>query len=270
MLIPAPGKLFVAIDLSQAETWIVAYSAGEGRMKDALKNGDIHCQTASLAVYNDALGKDYNDKKHPHWKTIIGKNQRYIGKKTNHASSYGMGEYRFMQTVNQESDETGITISLAEAKTFLPKWHAFYYCIKPWHKSLQHELSNNQRSLTTVYGRQRRFFGEWGDPLFKEAYAFKPQSTVGDHVMGYIQKDVNKEGGIKGIFRKFVKDQKEIGICNTSHDSVMLEVPKDSARDIGLECKSLMERPLRINAETFTIPADLEIGERWGELEKVA
>lgn len=276
IFVPSPGCLFISIDLSQAETWIVAHLANEPRMKDALKNGDIHIQTASLAVYKTQLGDSYNLKSHPHWQTDIGKNQRYIGKKTNHAASYGEGPYRFVQTVNQESDETGITIGNLQGTSYMKAWHEFYYNIKEvFHKGIVDSLTRNQRVLETPYGRKRRFYNEWGDRLFKEAYAYIPQSSVADHAFGAIQNGINGVGGIRGIYQTFVRGTTQnrntkIKICNTAHDSVLIEVPSENARDIGLECKNLMMRPLMVNGEVFTIPADLEIGDRLGEnMEKV-
>jgi hypothetical protein len=49
----------------------------------------------------------------------------------------------------------------------------------------------------------------------------------------------------------------------------MLEVPKEVAYEVGERVRATLYRPLIINGEEVTIPVDLEIGERWGELEKV-
>jgi len=46
-----PGQLLANFDLSQAESWVVAYLANEERMKDALANGDIHTETAGNALF---------------------------------------------------------------------------------------------------------------------------------------------------------------------------------------------------------------------------
>jgi DNA polymerase I-like protein with 3'-5' exonuclease and polymerase domains len=56
-------------------------------------------------------------------------------------------------------------------------------------------------------------------------------------------------------------------IVNQSHDSIVSDVPREAVDDVKEPVKLLLERPLVINGEEFTIPVDVEIGEVWGELE---
>jgi hypothetical protein len=57
-------------------------------------------------------------------------------------------------------------------------------------------------------------------------------------------------------------------MCNTAHDSVILEVPVEDVGSVVPEVIALLRRPLVIKGEEFTIPVDAEVGERWGELEE--
>jgi len=58
-----------------------------------------------------------------------------------------------------------------------------------------------------------------------------------------------------------------IKIINQSHDSIVAEVPNEMVDDVKEPVKLLLQRPLVVNGEEFTIPVDTEIGEVWGELE---
>lgn len=249
LFIAPSGKTFISMDLSQAETWIVAFTAREESMKDALLNGDIHRRTAS-AIFEKS-------------EESISKEERYIGKRLNHALSYRMSAEQLFKVFNKDAQGTGVILSLAQAKIYRDKWHNFYK-IKSWWSELELQLSKN-RTLTTVYGRRRIFYGRWGDALFKEATAFIPQSTVADHAYGAIQEGVNGEGGIIRIHLD-CKKETNFRLVHSAHDSIMLEVPLGSERvayDILLRN---FKRPLNINGETFTIPVECDVGPIWGEM----
>lgn len=255
-MITAPkGKLLVACDLSQAETWVVAWLANEQNMKHFLTTSDIHTET----------GKEIFDK--PTLESVITE-ERYIGKQNNHANSYGMGPVRQAQIINKKSDEPPyVTVTIPQCRKFQQKWHGLFTGIHPWHLSLQSDLRSNNFTLVTPYGRKRQFFGNWDESLWKKAYSFIPQSTVSDHFHGCVQRELGIEGGLLGVYKTICTD--EIKLVNDAHDSCMLEVPQNVAFEIGEKVRQQLRRPCIINGEEVTIPVDLEIGERWGELEKV-
>jgi len=123
--------------------------------------------------------------------------------------------------------------------------------------------------MQTVYGFRRKFWGIYGDDLKKEMTAFEPQSTVADHMHGAIQPELGIRGGNLAIYQDIVLPSKgDIAIVNTAHDSVMLEVPSPLVSEIVEQVVGLLKRPLVIKGETFTIPVDAEVGERWKEMEK--
>lgn len=271
--IAKPDHLLLAFDLSQAETWVVAHLANEQNMMEALKYGDIHSQTATV-LYDRA-----NDCKHKWTDCKDGKTcsvcgvsvttiERYAGKQNNHAQSYLMGPFKLAEVFNKNSDKPPyMIVSNAEAKVMSVKWHS-YYNLKPWWDDVKYKLDKNKRVMETVYGFRRTFFGQWGDELIKEATAFEPQSTVADHALGAIQKELGIKGGILEVSRLC----KRIGGArpvHTAYDSIMLEVHRDAVYDIAPQVYGLMLRPLVINGMEFTIPVDGEVGERWGEMEKI-
>lgn len=253
MLVAQKGSTLISCDLAQAEAWIVAYLSHDATMLDALKNGDIHRKTGAIIFEcaEDAVTKD----------------MRYLGKKSNHAFNYKQGAFKAAETINKESDKPPyITVNVKQTKKFRENYLRAYR-IESWWLSIEEELKRN-RTLTTPYGRTRRFYGFWGDDLFKEAVAFKPQSTVGDHALGLIQKELGIRGGVKGVYEDLCRGSKEIRIVNTAHDSVVVECPTQLVDEVAPHIVALMHRPILIEGEECLIPVDCEVGERWGEMSK--
>lgn len=254
MIVAPKGKLLVACDLSQAETWVVAWLADEPNMKHFLLNSDIHTETAC-----ELFDKKFDD-------IIV--EERYIGKQNNHANSYGMGPERQAQVINKKSDQPPyVVVTVAQCKVYQKKWHGLFPNVQNnYHLDVREQLNRNM-TLITPYGRRRVFFQQWGKELWKAAYAHIPQSTVSDHFHGCVQPELGIKGGLLEIHRTICTH--EIKLINDAHDSCMLEVPSAIAQEIGQRVKETLRRPMVINGEEVTIPVDLEIGERWGELERV-
>ncbi len=276
-MVAAPkGVLLANFDLSQAESWVVAYLADEQKMKHALMYGDIHTETAGNALFFGTVGCEHIWKKQQDksyvcavCSRIVTEVMRYTGKRTNHASSYGMGPFRFAEVVNKESDQPPfVTISIAQAKQYSANWHSYYTGIAQWWKRIQYQLGID-RTIVTPYGFPRVFFGQWGDELFKEAYAFIPQSTVADHFNGAIQPELGLPGGLIEVRNRIRTKSLPARILNQSHDSCLILFKEECKDELLPLVHSTLLRPMVVEGEQFTIPVDCEIGERWGELEKI-
>ena len=261
MLRASPGKVLLAFDFSQAETWVVAHLANSKTMKEALHRAgtkfDIH-YTTTRGIY------DYAD-------TLIPTDdERYMGKKFNHSCSYRTSAQMVAHMINAESIYPPyMSISIASAKKLHAKWLNLYPEVPRWWMDVERKLEVS-RTLKTVYGRERKFYYRWGQELLKEATAFEPQSTVGDHCLGHVHPELGIEGGVRGIYYQIVKKfPNDVNILNTSHDSVIIESPVSISGEVAEKSYKLLRRPLIVNGEQFTIPVDAEQGERWGELEKM-
>jgi hypothetical protein len=286
MVCAPAGKTLIACDLSQAESWIVAYLASEENMKRALSTGDIHAESGVALFDQQYLGCEHKWKDEAEGakscllcKVEVVKTKRYIGKRYNHASAYRMKAPRAAQVINKDSDKAPyVTVTLKESEQFSNNWHS-YFKIKNWWADIEFRLSRNARTLVTAYGRERTFFAPWGDELFKEATAFEPQSVVADHFKGKLHPQLGIAGGLMEVYRQlvlpyncgdaFCTHVKCHKIINESHDSCMIEIPKGIEEELAPRLHSIVHRPLVVNGEQFTIPVDVEVGERWGELEKV-
>lgn len=264
-IICAPKDYYlISADLSQAETWVVAYLANEQKIKDALANGkkslgtDIHSVTA-IWFYNIPEGVLPSDQ------------QRYVGKKGNHQCSYRGGPYKLAESINKESDKPPfVTVSVAEAKQLHQRWLELFGKVQLWWFDIEEKIRRD-RTLVTCYRRQHKFYGMINDSLFKEATAFEPQSTIADHMLGAVQPELGIKGGLKGIYNNIVSPSKgEIRLTNTAHDSAILEVPKSIYREVAERVIKELKRPMMIKGEEFTVPVDIEYGEHWNEgMEKI-
>lgn len=277
IFIAPKGKLLVVVDLSQAESWVVAFLANEKNMKYALMFSDIHCQGGGVIFFEGSCNHDWVKATRSCKKcgATLTKDQRYLGKRRNHASSYKMGPDKAMRVINADSDKPPfISITKKESEAHHEKWHDFYK-VKGWWS----EVESKDRQMTTVYGRTRNFYGQWGDDLEREKIAFEPQSTVADHFNGQLHPQIQKEGGLVEIYKQLIKPywcgntyctHRECHkVINQSHDSCIMELPSENANDIGLQSMNLLLRPLVIKDEEFTIPVDGKIGDRWDEEESM-
>lgn len=259
MVIAAPGKVLCAFDLSAAEAWVVAYLANEPNMKRELAEGDIHSY-AACGIFDLPLPEGFGKERY----TFVSEDDRYIGKKMNHSCNYRTGPFKIAEFINKEGR---ITVSVADAKVFHAKWLSTFN-LHNWWAEVDFCAAGN-RVLTTTYGFRRKFWGIYNDDLKKQMTAFEPQSTVADHMNGVVHPELGIRGGSVGVYEDIVKPSNgEIRMCNTAHDSMMLEVPFGLVESVVPQVISLLRRPLVVKGEQFTIPVDAEVGERWKEMEK--
>lgn len=252
------GNVLVSCDLSQAETWIVAYLARDENMKHALKNDDIHSTTAK-AIFDI---KVEGSPKELYKNGIINKEQRYTGKRTNHATSYKMGPFEFVKRYNEDSDPP---INIGTAKRYQEAWHKLYPGVKNWWADTEHTLRTTGGMLTTPYGRRITFFGPL-DSYIKEAIACVPQSTVADHFRGRVQQHHPHDGGLRAIDLRLPAEAR---IVQQGHDSAVVECPEAIGLDVANIMKECLYRPIIINGEEVYIPVDGEMGYDWGNLDRI-
>ena len=237
MFVPDDGKVFIQADLSQAEARVVAYLAEETRMIEVFNSGgDIHQLTADTLPSNfTPSGSAYQNVDNP---------RRLFAKKHVHAFHYGEGVKVF--AIRAE-----ISVQLASA--IRDRYFDTFPNLRAWQLRVQSALGKSRR-MTTPMGRKRTFFGRWGEQLFREAYAFVPQATVGD-VLNYAM--------IK-MYKKFP----EVEFMLQIHDAFVIQVP---SIDVGIwvgRIKVAFDIPILINGKELVIPIDIKVGSNWDEMKK--
>lgn len=277
-LVADEGCVFLEVDKRQAEWVVVAYATGDANMISAVEQGiDVHTHTASLMFHVDPglikqEGKlvghntdadyirelrqdqlsEFYDARWPRTMSL-----RQCGKKSNHGLNYDEGPNGFA-LINE--------IEIPEAKRIVALYHQIYPGIRIWYESLKRELQRD-RTLTNCFGRSVRFMGQWGDDLWKSAYAMIPQSTVVDSL---------NDGMVR------IHDDPEL--CGTSgfnmdvmaqvHDSVLMQVPlefikkKENFDTITGKITDYTSPDITYNGRTFKIASDYKFGMNWGEAHK--
>lgn len=258
MVRASPGHYLLSIDLSQAEGWVVAYLANEPTMKKELQFGDIHSNTARYLYDLPDTATIKNG--------MMTEDQRFIGKKCNHAFNYLMSAEFCVDVINKEGR---LVVSLRDTKKFRNKYLELYR-LQNWWFSIEEELRNTH-TLTTPYGFTRRFYQTFGRDLYKEGTAFIPQSTIADHIYGRIQPQLGIKGGLLEVYNQILSRTNSIRLCQSAHDSGLFEVSEDlDVKEVYGDIAQYIKRPMVVNGEQFTIPCDAKWGPRWEEFEKVA
>lgn len=239
------GRVILQCDYKQAEAVVVAYLINDFKLKKLFQdsfgkrnsyckeNGlDVHKVTASMMYGVDIFN--------------VTKEQRNIGKRVRHATNYNMGPKTL-------ADNMGVT--LAEGKKLLQQFHDSCPQLKLWHSKIQHQLKKD-RTLINLLGRKHVFMGRMDDKLFRSAYAYQPQSTVGDLLN-------------KALVKLYRDYGSQLPILLQLHDASYTTPKKEEVGDAVKAMIECMLMPLTHNEETFTIDVDFSVGDNWGEMEEI-
>lgn len=236
------GKTLIQADYVQAEAVVVAYLIGDNRLKQMFTRSfglvgkerdpyDIHKLTAS-----EMFGIPF---------TEINKKQRDVGKTIRHSSNYAAGPGVLA---------TRLGVKMSDAKKLMELYHRANPLLRIWYQRIQAQLREN-RILVNLLGRKHKFLDRWGDSLFRSAYSFKPQSTVGDLLNKAMLNFYNTHGSIYDLLLQ-LHDAMYV-VCNEGEEDVC--------------CKRIydcMIIPIEINGELMTIDVDFKIGKSWGEMDE--
>jgi hypothetical protein len=268
--------MLLEFDLSGAEWVVVAYLSGDPNMLRVVEGGlQPHVETGKLISrapeelilqehsllgsttdpdeilqvrrtnIPDLLDGDYFL---PRTMTI-----RQAGKKGNHSLNYD-SRYRGFALTNEMPEPDAKVIVNAYRNDAYPG-------LVTWHESIRQELRDNNRTLTNLLGNKVRLLDQSGPDLWKAAYSYKPQSTVGDIVrraMVLMYEDNDSVG-------RLAKPKANV------HDSILVNYPVDPLdrllefvnRTVGY-----MSPELHCNGRTFKLGVDVKMGHNWGTMEK--
>lgn len=238
------GKVILQADYMQAEAVVVAYlindvklkklfsdSFGKDRVYRKENNLDVHKLTGAMMFRKDV--KDVTPE------------ERGIGKTIRHATNYSAGPAVLAARLD---------ISLKDAKLLLQTYHNACPQLNIWQARIQEELKKT-RTLTNLFGRRHYFLERWGDGLFRSAYSFIPQSTVGDLL--------NK------ALVKIYYETPELHIVLQLHDAIYVMIDEDKVEQSMSSMREMMVIPLQYKTEEFTIDVDFSVGKSWGEMDEI-
>lgn len=237
-------RIFVEIDLSQAETRFVAYDACESNLIGMLeRREDIHRYVAA-EIYNKAM-------------IDIVHGERQLGKKSGHGANYDMHENTFMDSCLKEMD---LVLSKPMATRVLGSYHRLFPGIKRWHGKIRNEIYAKRR-LDNPLGRVRYFFGRMDDNTYREGYAYRPQSTIPDITNALMN-------GLRG---QRTEGSMDFWLHCQTHDSITLSCETKHLNDINKFASNLdLWHPnIVLAAGRLRIPTETKFGRNLGELVKM-
>jgi uracil-DNA glycosylase family 4 len=259
LYVAPPGYEILQADYMQAEAVVVAFiirdlrlmkmfreSFGLTREERKRRGLDVHNLTAAMLHGIPARFEDRDDGVYLIFGAPISKNQRGQGKTIRHANNYSAGP-------GVVANRLGC--SMREAKDLQIQFHNSTPQLKLWHKSIQEELRRT-RTLTNLLGRKHKFLDKWGDSLFRSAYSFIPQSTVGDLLN-------------KSLCRFYYKYGKERSILLQLHDAIYILSPLGHREESMAMLRETMIEKLTYDKEEFYIDIDFSVGPNWGSLEEL-
>jgi len=238
-------------DLAKAEAHVVAYLTQDNNMITSFESGiDVHSFNASkiFGVPIEEVIHEAKTKKVDQKSTM-----RYMGKKVVHASNYSMGAQTFSDNLATEE----IFMSQSECKQLLQNYQDRFPGLRRWHRSIEDEVSQT-RILYNLFGRPRRFLGDMNAALFRNAYSYKPQSTVAELLNKGMIKCSNDP--------RLGKDGHDIRMNTTVHDSMVFSFHKSQIPNllkILLIIDEHMKHTFTYKGKSFTIGLDAKIGRQW-------
>lgn len=250
-----PGKIFIYRDFSQAEARVVAYLARCQYLIDIFEDPDrdIHKENAQRI-----FGIPIADVTHE---------QRFIAKKGVHSANYGVGAEKSALFANAEARDTwgkpgtGIIVSTSDMRRVLDTYFMLAPEIKGvfWHEVRQ-EL-NRTRTLTTLFGRKRTFFGRWeasdDSKFLNAAYSYKPQGTVGELCTRAMVE----------IDYLFQHENLPAQLMVNVHDSLLAQCDDNpsTVEEVAHTMEQGMRIPIECFGRTFYIPTDCKVGYNWAD-----
>lgn len=252
MFVADEGMEMVASDLEQAEDRVVVWKAGdEFAIEDYLEGRDPHWEHAKRLFGLDPE-LEYDAENPDHWTY-----RNRLAKHAKHAGNYGM---HYNKLYEMFLEQGFYEYALKDVRKLMEDQRRATPYIEAWKQWVRDQVSMN-RKMVTALGRVRYFYGRISDELFRAAYAFEPQSVVGE-LLNMAIRDVHDELHREGL-----------RVLMNVHDEMIVQVPEGTAGQFIPYIREVMERTFEIEdvygtKREISIPADFKVGPNWYDLKK--
>lgn len=251
-LVADPGMVLWYADYSQIEARIVAYDAGDARMIQVFESGgDIHKDNA-CRIYGVTLEG-------------VTPYLRQVAKTCVHALNYDILPKELMLSVNRKALETGLWISLDDAKRIRNLYREKFESVIEWQERQWRTICGKRlvkdRILTNPFGTSMVFMGpttgSGAEHTRKSAIAFVPQSTVPD-LMNPALAQLRNNPPVPGF-----------EVLLQVHDAMLGQAPAESVDEWMPAIRAAMDIPIPIRDYNVRVPVDVKVGPRWSEKDMV-
>jgi DNA polymerase I-like protein with 3'-5' exonuclease and polymerase domains len=258
--------MLLNFDKRGAEWIIVAYlSADENMLRIVTENKDAHSETGSLITglpieviqrERKLIGElsepnRIEELRRLHMPEMLDArfiprtmSVRQCGKKSNHGLNYDE-QFRTFALVNELEEK--------EAKRIIHLYrNVAYPGIPEWYREIQAELRDNDRVLTDLLGNKCFLMGNWNEDLFRQGYAYKPQSTVGRMVNRALSLAMDDEADF----------MQPMEILSQVHDNIVVQYPLDfeNMARMCIRMDEHMSPQLTHKGRTFALQTDCKVG----------
>lgn len=268
VLIPDPGMKFGNLDLEQGDARNVGaicwntfvHQMGEayaGAYLDACESGDLHTTNCRLIWPEKPWTGDLKTDK-PIAEEIFYRQDSYrqMSKKGGHGTNfYGtphtMARHLKVLTSIIADFQRRYFAAYPVIGSFEPKKNDPRRQLPNWHNSVAHQLRETG-TLTTMFGRRRRFWGRADDDAtLREAIAYEPQSMTADEI----------DTGLIKLWRAH-----RVQILLQVHDSILFQYPEaEEATIIPWALETLKHYITLEKDRRFVVPTEAKIGWNWGD-----
>jgi DNA polymerase-1 len=250
LYIPDSDFIFWQADLSAAESYVVAWDSGDPRMLEILTDHRTYRKDGpDKLLYHENIGSIILNIAP---EEIIGPN-RDLAKRVGHGWNYGMGPRKLVEIVNNALPNYPFVE--ANAKTCYQSLDNALGGVIAWRDRIRQQVQSS-RTIHNPFGRMRIFMGRLEEATYREAYAFIPQSTVGDTINLSMVELERRFGG-----------RTDVQLFGQVHDSVFGQCRGEVLDEVRAEIEEVLERPLPMECEglTLRIPCEFTSGANWKE-----
>lgn len=269
MVVADPGYIFFEPDFSQSDLWFMAYASGDQRLINNLLSGkDMHCLHGSFffKIPEDEFVQRYREGD----LFISGEptGLRYITKRIVHGKSYEMAGFTLYLLMgraacvaaakalgHKNAGEWGQTQLAHFCQGLLNAYDIMYPRLAAYKKEVAQDAIKNGNKITVARGRTRLFFGDLAN-----------DKNVGREAMAYVG-----QGGTAGNTNEALIDyyyrQPELSpalFMTQTHDSTLLQLPVPKLHTLANKFLTILQKPVELNGQTFTVPTAAKVGFSWG------
>jgi DNA polymerase-1 len=238
IIIARPNYKLIEMDYKQAEARLFAYLAQSKKLAEVCYSSDVYQKIAAMSEGKDfeEIEKEVRD----HYKMVV------------LAILYGMGDSSLAKTIGK---------SKRAATKLKNKFFKMFPAVTTWKQTITNELKE-KGFVTSIYGRKRRIpaiYSNYEDTRAeaeRQAVNFMVQSPTFDFV----------SKGLCRVYNKIKPYNAKINL--TVHDSIIVEAHNSVVDKVIPVMKYEMLRPVPPIGQEAHMGVDIEVGERWSELEK--
>jgi len=235
IFVPHHGYVFIECDGNQAEDRVVCILAEDyAGLADCDKLPKKHSKTAALLFDIDVDSITKARPKIPK----MGIAYYDMGKRIRHAGNYNQTAYGIAQ-------KTHLPLGLCMEK--LNIFHSSNPNIRGVFHAEIRNFVQQHRFLITPFTRRRDFFAKLNDKLYQEAFAYIPQSVIGDLTKFTMWRIAEALPGYMRTYKFLVE----------AHDGILAEVKKDMQMQFAHSFQQCYERP--VNFRNCSLPRDHEL-----------